>query len=122
MDDFFTSIPGEFCNTGNDLQTAIVGSAYRDDGCTLIFPGQDEASEKRYKCIRSVPLRKNDRVVVAKMSGTYVILGKLGTPAPIYNMNKCPIDSSATAANCANWINTLMEALALFGIISKNNW
>lgn len=119
MDEIFDAIDrGEKAT----LSTAKIGQKYVGDGCTLIFPGQEKASAKKYKCISSAPLLKGDRVIIAEISGSYVILGKLGTPGTVYNMNKCPTDSNATAANCANWINTLMQALAGMGIITKNNW
>lgn len=124
MDEFVETIQGEMltADEGIEIMTAVVDRAYVNGGCTLIFPGQETASPKRYKCLRSAPLRRNDRVVLAKMSGTYVILGKLGLPAETYNFNKCPTGSSATAAACANWINSIIEVLTGFGFFSKNNW
>lgn len=104
------------------LSTAIIGNKNTSEGCTLIFPGQDEATAKKYKSIRGVPIRAGERVLVAEFSGSYIILGTLGTPGTVYSMNKCPTGSNATAANCANWINTMIEGLAGLGIMTKNGW
>ena len=47
-------------------------------GITLRFSGQSEASEKKYKrLITGQSLSVGDRVLVVKMSGTYVVLGKV---------------------------------------------
>lgn len=55
-------------------------------GITLIFDGQSTASQKKYKNINNMDqYAVNDRVVVMKLSGTYIILGKLSATAyPVY--------------------------------------
>lgn len=57
-----------------------------NSGITLIFDGQTAASQKAYKNISNMdPYKVGDRVVVMKLSGTYVILGSLKTSAyPVY--------------------------------------
>lgn len=67
-------------------------------------------------------IRIGDRIVLAPISGSYVVLGAVGLPARKYNMNQCPTGSNATAENCANWINTIIEALTAQGLMSKNGW
>lgn len=47
-------------------------------GITLKFAGQSEANQKLYKrLITGQALYSGDRVLVVKMSGTYVVLGKI---------------------------------------------
>lgn len=61
-------------------QFATVGEVL-DDGVTLIFDGQDEATDKHYRCNTSVLLLPGDRVKVCKDSGTYVVEYVVGSPA-----------------------------------------
>lgn len=59
------------------LLLATVGSV-SSSGITLRFSVQSEASEKKYKrLITGQALYSGDRVLVVKMSGTYVVLGKI---------------------------------------------
>lgn len=50
------------------------------EGISLIFDGQDEATEKRYKCNCFAVFKNGDRVKVFKDSGTYVVEYPVGTP------------------------------------------
>lgn len=61
------------------FQFATVGAVY-EDGITLIFDGQEEASEKRYKCNTSISFAAGDRVKIAQDSGTYVVEYVVGYP------------------------------------------
>lgn len=51
---------------------ATVGAVY-DDGLTLIFDGQTEASQKHYKRNTAVTFSAGQRVKIVKMSGTYIV-------------------------------------------------
>ena len=51
---------------------AKIGAVYAD-GVTLIFDGQDTPTTKRYKYNRSVSFSTGRRVVVLRVSGTYVV-------------------------------------------------
>lgn len=71
--------------TEPEVRFATVGTVY-DDGVTLIFDGQEEATAKHYKCNTSVLFHAGDRVKIASDSGTYVaeyIVGSPGADAPI---------------------------------------
>jgi hypothetical protein len=59
------------------LLTATVGNYNSSTGTTLIFPGQTEASQKRYKRLSGASISNGSKVLVAKVSGTYVILGAI---------------------------------------------
>jgi len=52
---------------------ATVAGVYAD-GLTLLFPGESEAGEKRYRCNIEAVFSVGDRVFVAKDSGTCVVL------------------------------------------------
>ena len=56
---------------------ATIGSK-NASGVTLILDGLSSASQKRYKHVETgVSLTAGDRVLVVKLSGTYVVLGKI---------------------------------------------
>lgn len=46
------------------------------DGITLIFPGETEASEKKYAYNKSVTFAAGDKVYIVKISGTYLVVCK----------------------------------------------
>lgn len=51
---------------------ATVGGVY-DDGLSLIFDGQSEASQKHYKRNTALTFSAGQRVKIVKMSGTYIV-------------------------------------------------
>lgn len=59
---------------------ATVGAKYAD-GVSLIFPGQTAATAKHYKCNTAVTLAAGDRVLIARVSGSVVVICKIGNPA-----------------------------------------
>lgn len=59
------------------LLLATVGDYDSSTGTTLIFDGTDTATTKRYKRVGSASLSAGNRVLVAKISGTYLILGRI---------------------------------------------
>lgn len=71
--------------TEPEVRFATVGAVY-SDGVTLIFDGQEAATEKHYKCNTAILFHAGDRVKIASDSGTYVveyIVGSPGADAPI---------------------------------------
>lgn len=62
---------------GATLMLATVGNYNASQGTTLIFDGTDTATAKRYKRLGSASLTAGTRVLVAKMAGTYIILGRI---------------------------------------------
>ena len=61
------------------LSLATIGAKYTD-GVSLIFPGQTEATAKHYRCNPDVAFAAGNRVLIARVSGSYVVLCKVGTP------------------------------------------
>lgn len=60
-----------------ELLLATVGNYNSSTGTTLIFDGAETATTKRYKRVGSSSLTAGSRVLVAKISGTYLILGRI---------------------------------------------
>lgn len=57
------------------LMMATVGNYSSSLGATLIFDGSTEATTKRYKRLSTYTPTAGARVLVAKISGSHVILG-----------------------------------------------
>ena len=75
----------------DQLNFATVAGVFAD-GLTLIFDGEEEASEKRYKCNTSILFSIGDRVRIVKDSGTYVVEYIVGNPTADY-----PIPTGGTS-------------------------
>lgn len=61
------------------LSLATVGAKYTD-GVSLIFPGQTEATAKHYRCNADVTFAAGNRVLLARVSGSYVVLCRVDKP------------------------------------------
>ena len=61
------------------LSLATIGAKYTD-GVSLIFPGQTEATAKHYRCNPDVTFAAGNRVLISRVSGSYVVLCKVGKP------------------------------------------
>ena len=74
----FPEFAGRKNEQPNNLQLATVAGVY-EDGLALIPDAQAAATQKHYKYLASAypAPAVGDRVVVMKMSGTYVVLGSL---------------------------------------------
>lgn len=60
-----------------DFLIATVGNYSSSTGSTLILPGSTEPTTKRYKRINGLTIATGSRVLVARVSGTYVIIGRI---------------------------------------------
>lgn len=79
MNDFYQDLPGEKPASAQQFYLATIAAWSSSAGATLIFDGQETATTKRYKrLVNGATPAAGDRVLVLKMSGTYVILGKIG--------------------------------------------
>ena len=61
----------------DDLFIATVGNYSSSLGSTLILPGETEPTAKRYRCATYATLSTGNRVLVARVSGTYIVLGRI---------------------------------------------
>lgn len=48
-----------------------------DDRLKIKFAGEDEASAKEYTYLSSYSPQINDRVLISRVKGSYVVLGKI---------------------------------------------
>lgn len=64
----------------SELSFATIGSIY-PEGITLIFPGENAPSQKKYKCNAWCRFSAGDRVAIKKDNGTYVVMFPIGNPA-----------------------------------------
>ena len=77
-------------NGKSDFLLAAVYSVNQDSSAvTLLIDGTGTPTQKYYKALTGAwPLQPDDRVIVLKMSGTYVVVGKIGaqsvTPTPTF--------------------------------------
>lgn len=63
-----------------EIRMATIAEIF-EDGVTLIFDGQEEATDKHYKCNTSAKLGVGDRVMLDSESGTYVVAYAVGNPS-----------------------------------------
>ena len=59
------------------FKLATVVALFETGAAKIRFDGEEEASEKQYSYLSSYQPTINDRIIVAVISGTYVILGKI---------------------------------------------
>jgi hypothetical protein len=109
--DEFISRPEESAgNTAPEVEfyLATVSAWSNADGVSIKIDGQEEATTKRYKMMLMCrPLHVGTRVVVMKISGSYIVLGEIANP----NSWKA-IDDLATGATTSNIISKINEILA----------
>lgn len=108
MDELENLIPeADGCSDNEPQLLLATVSNLSSEGLLLKFDGAEEASAKRYKCLnlgRGAP-GTGARVVVLKMSGTYVVLGSITEPLLYYSTIN--LTSSATTTQIVNAINRL---------------
>lgn len=61
----------------DDLFIATVGNYSSSSGSTLILPGETEPTTKRYKKCSGASVANGYRVLVARVSGTFVIIDRV---------------------------------------------
>ena len=79
MDEILTAAAPEEQAEQEEILIATVG-AVTETGVTLIFAGEESASEKTYQGNVSAALKAGDRVKITKDSGTYLIDYAVGVP------------------------------------------
>lgn len=79
MDEILTAAAPEEQAEQEEILIATVG-AVTETGVTLIFAGEESASEKTYRGNVSAALKAGDRVKITKDSGTYLIDYAVGVP------------------------------------------
>lgn len=131
MDEFIPHKLSESKDPQNaEIKLATVVARTYNDGYRLKIDGETEASEKYYKRLAtgvSPMFTPNDRVLVLKYSGTYVVLGKVAEPGTLPYSNyyfsgpNYTLPTSATLQTVINRLNFVCNALVGMGIITTNN-
>lgn len=102
----------------NDFTLATVKTWGAKTGVTIILDGQTETNQKPVKLLGNPRhIQVDDRVLVLKTSGTYVVLGKVQNPDLWYH--SALLSSSATLANViarVNWLHTALDAVGVIGL------
>lgn len=68
-----------FLQPKTDQQSSVSLAQVKDvstDGVLVQFDGEEKAREKRYKFLQSYAPSVGDFVLCAKISGTYIVIGK----------------------------------------------
>lgn len=79
MDDFsFLLAPDDFNQAPETDFYIAMAVDVNSNGVRLLFAGDGGATTKYYKCLNSASISIGQRVVVMKISGTYVVLGTIG--------------------------------------------
>ncbi|HLS53297.1 MAG TPA: hypothetical protein VK031_04940 [Tissierellaceae bacterium] len=60
-----------------NFKLGVVADLFGNGTAKITFDGETEASTKQYSYLSSYKPKKGDRVLLAKVGGTYVILGNL---------------------------------------------
>lgn len=63
--------------TNENFKLAVVVDLFDNETAKIQFDGEDIASEKQYSYLRSYIPAIGDRVLLASVGGTYIILGKI---------------------------------------------
>lgn len=116
MDEF---VKGE--NNGQaEFYLATVASGTKDEGISFTIDGQSSPTSKKYKLLLTgkEPPRTGDRILVMKISGTYIVIGKIGVPG--YWWNFSPLAATATIADVISRVNGFGNMFADTGI-AKND-
>lgn len=106
---------------GNEAQEAefflgTVRTWNTTDGIQIILDGQSEPMQKRYKILYVCrPLPIGARVLVMKISGSYIVLGEFGLPLGFYSPST--LATNASLADVISRVNTLIYALRSQGLI-----
>jgi len=60
-----------------DLFIATVAAYEEGNGTYLYLPGSTTPTQKPYKKLAALPVADGNRVLVARVSGSYVVIGKI---------------------------------------------
>lgn len=95
MDEILAAAAPEEQTEQEEILIATVG-AVTETGVTLIFAGEDAASEKTYQGNVSAALKAGDRVKITKDSGTYLIDYAVGVPGSAVEEDTPELPSGGT--------------------------
>lgn len=99
-----------------EFYLATMTAGAKDVGLKIRLDGDSNGSTKSYKILLTgrEPPRNGDRVLVIKLSGTYVVLGKVGMPASWWTQTQ--LSTSATQSQIITKVNSLVKMLIDVGV------
>lgn len=107
--------------TGNEapeveFYLATVNAWGNDTGVSVKIDGQPEATQKRYKMMLMCrPLHVGARVVVMKISGSYIVLGEVANPNSWKSIND--LASGASTADIIAKVNEIIAWMRTQGMV-----
>ena len=121
MNEFFQSEELDRALSSAEFYLATVTWGDSSEGLQIKLDGDSSGSTKYYKILQTgrEPPSVNDRVLVIKLSGTYVVLGKIGLPPNWWTQTT--LSTSATQAQIISKINNIINMLINVGICRNGN-
>lgn len=100
----------------------VANVGYR--GLQVIFDGETQPDGKYYLCSQSLVFREGDRVLVEKISGSYVVVCRIGAPIGELDFSGKYVGvgpwqmtkASGTIESATSRINRIIDALKAFGM------
>lgn len=86
-----------------NFKMAVVAELFPNSTAKVTFDGEEEASEKQYAYLSSYIPKSGDRVLMAAVGGTYVILGKVKFNASPDTPTSSPSFSSVTVSGLGSF-------------------
>lgn len=89
-------------------------------GVSVKLDGQEQAMQKRYKMMLMCrPLHVGTRVVVMKMSGSYIVLGEIANPNSWKSIND--LSTSSTSAQIIAKVNEIIAWMRTQGMVWESS-
>lgn len=111
----------EFIQTMNDPGTEFylaTVTAYSSSGVKIRLDGQSEAMTKRYKMLQvGRPVAIGERVIVMKMSGTYVVIGAVNNPISKSTIIDLPTNNTSVSL-VSSRVNQILQWMRNQGMIN----
>ena len=113
MDEFVQTMS----DPGAEFYLATV-TAYASTGVKIRLDGQSEAMTKRYKMLQvGRPVAIGERVIVMKMSGTYVVIGAVSNPISKSTIIDLPTNNSSVSL-VSSRVNQILQWMRNQGMIN----
>lgn len=93
-------------------------TAYSSSGVKIRLDGQSEAMTKRYKMLQvGRPVAIGERVIVMKMSGTYVVIGAVNNPISKSTIIDLPTNNTSVSL-VSSRVNQILQWMRNQGMIN----
>ena len=118
----FDAVPETLGKTsGAEFYLATMTGGSNSTGIKIRLDGDSSGSTKAFKILQTgrEPPRTGDRVLVIKLSGTYVVLGKIGLPSSGWKQTE--LATGATTTQITSKVNSIINMLINVGICRDGN-